>query len=111
MNVIYVNVLPPALQTLPSGTVNTPENIELDELLLLVPNPNNGRFSILGFEGFKGNVKVFSIKGELLLDCLVEQKHYPIGPELNLEQLAEGLYLLRIERGNAIVYKKLLISR
>lgn len=72
-----------------------------NEPLLVIPNPNNGRFILLGkrLETEAADVlKIYNLQGQCVYD--IKDKFYP-GYQMNLDQLNPGLYYLKLGISNA----------
>ncbi len=89
-------------------TTETKNPSEIDDLVTIRPNPNNGNFTITSSH-FKRNclVEIVNINGQTVyLSTLVEEKN------IRLDGIMPGLYFVTIKDGNsgAIAHKKMIIN-
>ncbi|PHS10325.1 MAG: hypothetical protein COA88_02460 [Kordia sp.] len=89
-----------------SNTVlsNTDYNALVDSYIHVSPNPTNGQIHIKSDTDKINGVKLFDIRGRLIL----EKSIYSNELILNLEGLSDSLYLLSIDMGGTTVIKKII---
>lgn len=74
----------------------------------IYPNPSNGLVSLTREAAFAGNVSVYGITGAKVFETTVEAGANTT--EMDLSGLASGMYLVKIQSGNATATKKLVIK-
>lgn len=74
----------------------------------IYPNPSEGVVSISREAAFTGNVSLYSITGAKVFETTMEASANTT--EIDLSGLASGMYLVKIESGNATATKKLVIK-
>jgi len=97
-----------------NGNVDVATGInELDNSAMLVyPNPNNGNFT-LDLSSVKGqisNVKIMNMVGGVVYQEKVSQTA-SFNKDLNLSNLSEGVYTVRIQTNNGDIVKKMVIKK
>jgi hypothetical protein len=75
-------------------------------LLFMYPNPTQGTLIISGF-GVSADLHIFNMAGQAMIKTIVEDDV----AELQLDQLDDGIYFIRINSGNASINRKLVIKR
>jgi hypothetical protein len=66
------------------------DQIAVQNMISLYPNPTDGRINVSGPADFKGyRVQVIDISGKIILDQF-------LSPEINLDNLRSGMYFVRI---------------
>jgi len=90
-----------------------PEELTTEKIRIF-PNPTEGRFSIQ--MDYKGNdrivAKVYDITGKVIKDIssdLITTKS-SVTADVNLDHPSSGIYFLRVEIGNKIATKKIIIK-
>ncbi|WP_155207651.1 T9SS type A sorting domain-containing protein [Xanthovirga aplysinae] len=73
--------------------------------LRLYPNPAKQELNVQLKEKTIKELKVFDLNGELLQKMIQSNK-----AELNLKGFANGFYSIRIETGNEVIVRKIVIS-
>ena len=105
-------------QQLYSHSVFVPDGdrpgVELGEQEIKVfPNPSDGRFQLLiDYQGTeKITAKVYDITGKLLKDISEElaREDQSVTSQVDLESPKSGIYFLRVEIGNQVLTKKIVI--
>lgn len=90
----------------------TDHSTDASDQFLLFPVPSNGMVHILGnnLQDAVMEISIFTLSGKLL-----KKLNYHVldqnGAGLNVQPLADGIYLLKIESGNATCFKKLIIRK
>ncbi|MBX9850767.1 MAG: T9SS type A sorting domain-containing protein [Cytophagaceae bacterium] len=78
--------------------------------IVIYPNPNTGRFSILLLDATaaKAEVSIYSLRGQFIgtIPYAIETGD-PI--EIDLSGLTKGLYIIKVETGSSVRIKKILI--
>ena len=95
-------------------TVNYPlsfEELQADLKTEVYPNPNNGRFTLKASAQNSVNwqVQVTAMDGKLIWQQTYAQRNQ-LNEEIQLPQLAPGLYLVQIKSGENVEVKKLVIE-
>lgn len=71
----------------------------------IYPNPNRGVFTIVLTESTSSSVEIYNIQGQIIYqDKLVDKNS-----EINLSNIAEGVYFVKISSDEQVVTKKLII--
>jgi hypothetical protein len=105
-------------QQLYSHSVYVPDGdrlfVELDEQAIKVfPNPSDGRFQLsIDYQGTeKITAKVYDITGKLIRDISEElaREDQAVNSQVDLETPKAGIYFLRVEIGNQVLTKKIII--
>jgi len=79
----------------------------IDEPMRVYPNPTSGIIQLSGYSGASFNISVFDIAGRNVFS----QKGEP-GRNINMSELENGIYLIKIQSGdNDIVNQELIINR
>lgn len=74
-------------------------------LLFIYPNPTNGQLTISGY-GAHANLWIYNLAGQHILKTTIVNDT----AELNLTQLENGIYLVRVNSDNKIVNRKFIIQ-
>lgn len=106
MAMIQVNVIPPALT--PTAIKDTEiENVNY----LIYPNPNSGQFD-LKMESENNEtvkIKVYNLIGEVVYET--ETINDNMTKKINLDNVANGVYFVKINSGNKESTKKMIINK
>jgi len=87
----------------PGSGVN---EINLDDLISVYPNPSNGKFT-LSSEITKGEISIYNISGEKVYSSTVNRKQETV----NLSSQPNGIYFLTIKTEQGTANKKLIINK
>ncbi|MEZ4685018.1 MAG: T9SS type A sorting domain-containing protein [Bacteroidia bacterium] len=93
--------------------ITRPNGLESDLTTLrfsIHPNPANDQFSIIlpdTHPGAESNIEILSLEGKVLVKKEVSGQPEPV----SVDQLATGMYLLRIRQGNKLGIAKLQVIR
>jgi len=94
-----------------SVTVTEPASgiskINNNNLMKLFPNPSAGKINILLNKNETAQLSVSNTIGTVLL----EEKINNVQHQVNLEDLSNGIYFVKIEQGNEIAIKKITIAK
>ena len=104
---IQINVISPELVS-----VGLNESFASGAEVLVYPNPGNGLFNleVQGNNADVLQVKVYNLQGGLVADKnLGKQDGSP--SQLDLQDLAPGIYLIQINEGHTVQQKKLIITK
>ena len=90
------------------GIVNPLSGLEIN----LYPNPNNGRFVIESdiFELKNVVLEIFNEKGQLIWNREIRNEIGTLHESVDLDNAAEGLYLLRVRNNSGVINKRFVIS-
>jgi hypothetical protein len=90
------------------GISNPLEGLEIN----LYPNPNNGRFVIESdiFELKDVVLEIFNEKGQLIWNREIRNEIGTLHESVDLDNAAEGLYLLRMRNRSGVINKRFVIS-
>jgi predicted extracellular nuclease len=96
-----------------SGSYSIPtaiNNINSVIKVAVYPNPSNGKFNVeINNEKAKDmSIEVFNVQGKVVYSTSIYNNKYK--GEINISDLAKGIYYLRINDGNNVNTKKLLIQ-
>jgi hypothetical protein len=90
-----------------NGEVTVPTNeIHLNELLV-IPNPNTGRFTITGLEGTIDQLEVIDSRGL----TVVEQHNVLNASRVNLYLPQAGLYMIRVRQTDNVYLARVVVTR
>jgi hypothetical protein len=82
------------------------ENISLTENDVKVfPNPNNGSFTISSSQGFKGDMYVLNMMGQVVYSEQINI-HVPLRKQIILVGLSEGVYLLKLQNSDSEIVSR-----
>lgn len=106
MSVVQVNVLDPA-------TVGIKNNSKNDMLFNIYPNPSNGNFSLKlsGSNAERAQVEVYNLVGQKLYTTTIDMPGGMFTKELQLSDVANGVYLLKISAGDQVLTQKIMITK
>ena len=82
------------------------ESEKLENDIAIYPNPASDILNI-NFSGMEADVELYNLKGMLVLKTLHHSSHSII----NIEGLADGIYIAKIKDNNNIVFKKFVIKK
>ncbi|MBA3679904.1 MAG: PKD domain-containing protein [Bacteroidetes bacterium] len=101
---IYINVIPPA--STPLGIIDNAGEI-LD--WSVYPNPNNGRFEIKLDAATNGivKIKVYSLIGEMIYETEIDT----INKTIDLNNISNGVYFIKLNSNNKEFTKKVIINK
>lgn len=80
------------------------EEVSSEVPVSIFPNPVKDHFTVNGIQ--TGVISVMTLNGQQLL-----QRKISNGESVSTEGLAKGVYLVRIQSGKTLVYRKLMISK
>jgi len=90
-----------------NGTVTVPTNeIHLNELLV-IPNPNTGRFTITGLEGTIDQLEVIDARGV----TVIEQRNVMNASRINLYLPQAGLYMIRVRQTDNVYLARVVVTK
>ena len=101
----------PVVSLVPDAPPNNTTMIEALELVEVTPNPNNGQF-VLRLELSKNlptQVDVFNMNGQLI-QSIAKGNFTNIQQRIDLTTEAAGIYLVRVQIGNEVLTKKVIIE-
>jgi subtilisin-like proprotein convertase family protein len=78
----------------------------------LWPNPINNVFKIqfTSFDTKKVNIGLYDLQGRQILQTFEDSKSNVFTKEINIQDIASGIYLLTIQQGNKRITKKVMVS-
>ena len=90
------------------GIVNPLSGLEIK----LYPNPNNGRFIIESdrFELKDVVLEIFNEKGQLIWNREIDDEIGTLRESVELDNVPDGLYLLRVRNNSGMINKRFIIS-
>ena len=99
----------------PVNIASSPLGINKDNFsnsVNLLPNPNNGNFSLIINNEYKGSVsvKIFDITSRLIDQRVINKGSDIITENINLPKLNKGLYFISVENENSKVIKKFIVE-
>jgi PKD repeat protein len=105
--IVFVNVLKPGLSNALPGY----ENKDFD--FIVFPNPGNGIFNmnITSQGGEKFSFGIYDLVGKLIYQDEAESINGNLIKEINLDQVPDGIYFMRVSSNNLVTTKKLIISK
>lgn len=106
--VVTINILAEDLTTSSTYTIMLSLYTEIKEMFLhsvnIYPNPTNGLVHISGVEN--ASISVYGLNGKLInSDDLIDDN------SVDLSTLSNGIYLIKIQKGEAILTKKISLNR
>ena len=107
-NIIQVNVVDPALVEV--GFANYSNDFAS---FTLYPNPNNGLFSIELIGAGQGltSIEVADITGRIVYEEKTNTTVQEKSKQIDLHLLPNGIYIVKVQQGNQILSKKLVIRK
>ena len=107
LSMIYINVTKPSLST---SLLNLDGNINS---LNVYPNPNNGLFnlSIQNIDSQNAVLTIYNLVGELIQETTCQTIDGAINQEIQLQDVSDGVYFLKVNARNKLFTKKLVINR
>ena len=93
------------------GTVGLAESAISAEDIIVYPNPNNGTFSIrlIGSKS-ETSIKVTNLLGQIMFESK-EQISGPVTKQFDLSHLENGIYFLKVTRGNHTEITRISVRR
>lgn len=87
--------------------------IGAEEEILVVPNPNNGKFFVVSKNGTHGenNIVITDMEGRIVFSETTKLHHKENGFEINLANLMAGTYILTVRSENKITQSKIFITK
>ena len=85
----------------PSLTINSMQEKDDKEQLMVYPNPNNGVFTITKKDEDKASAEVFDVNGKLVYKTFIDEEK----TELKLSNIESGIYLLQITTKSLVTTK------
>lgn len=87
--------------------------IGAEEEILIVPNPNNGKFFVVSKNGTHGenNIVITDMEGRIVFSETTKLHHKENGFEINLANLMAGTYILTVRSENKITQSKIFITK
>lgn len=81
------------------------------EIINVYPNPSNGNFTLTYSLNGNGNVRTTIVNelGQIVYDNTEQKSSGSINEQLNLENLAAGIYSLRLQTGNSIMVRRVVV--
>jgi PKD repeat protein len=101
---VYISVIPPTF-------IGMEENSGIPLEFGVYPNPSNGKVNLKLNQAGKIKVQVYNIVGELLNEIPLVVNEADMEYSLNLENLNEGIYFMKLSSGSKSSTQKLIISR
>jgi len=105
----------PALSNIRHKTKHPANNfVQMAEKIKIFPNPTDGRFQLsMTYEGSERIIaKVYDITGKVIKDIsgdLVKSES-SVTAEVDLDHPSSGIYFLRVEIGNKILTRKIVVK-
>ena len=101
----------PVVSLVPDLPPSNTTMIEALELVEITPNPNNGQFMLRVelSENLPVQVDVFNINGQLI-QSIAKGNFVNIQERIDLSNEAAGIYLVRLQVGNEVLTKKVIIE-
>ena len=87
-------------KTLSHDDIHIDETV-VDNSISIYPNPTNYEVKVMGYEGKIKKIEIIDLSGRTLMSLL-----YPSSP-INVANLSQGIYFVRIETDKGIVTKKI----
>lgn len=88
------------------------EDLSLETILNVYPNPNNGNFFINLQSEEKGNIQlnIFNIQGKMVFNQSIEKQNNVLNKNLELNNLTKGIYQIQIISNQNIINKTFVIN-
>ena len=88
------------------------DDINVNNKWTVHPNPNNGRFTITATDIYSGEARleVVNTLGQIVYIDIAKTQQGNITKEIDLQNVAKGIYLLRIYAGDEINIMKLMVE-
>lgn len=105
LDMIKVNVIDPA-------TVSIKSDNEINSLFTILPNPSNGSFNV-SIDGLKDNslsIDVYDAIGKLIYNQPSEIINGSLKKEISLDNVPNGVYFLKINAGEQVFSKKIIVK-
>lgn len=104
LNIIQINVLDPA-------TVGVKDNDNENNQYVISPNPNNGVFNLKGTGSGKTTITICDAMGKLVFSDTYETEEVRLGKEIDLKDVANGIYYLNVSSDKNSINKKIVVNR
>ena len=107
-DMVYLNCLTQEMLETGIGS-NSKENIALH----VFPNPNNGEFnlSITGLNTPSAKVEVYNLIGEAVFEMKFDALNNQMTENIRMENVASGVYFVKINAGNEVYTKKVIVNK
>lgn len=105
-DMVYVNVLNPA-------TVGIKNNSASEMVFSIAPNPSNGEFqlNLAGVNIGNVSVKIYNLVGQQVYAAEAESSNGAVIKEVQLDNVANGVYFIKVNANQQTVTKKIVISK
>ncbi|MCE3227390.1 MAG: alkaline phosphatase domain protein [Bacteroidetes bacterium] len=108
MVMVNVNVVPPS-----PVTVGIRDSESENLIYAVYPNPNNGQFHVRvnGLKDGDAFIGLFNVVGELVYHTNGTVSNGELNKEINVEEIASGIYFMKVSTGEKTYTKKMIISK
>ncbi len=114
MSMVQINIMRGAAPSSTTGTETGIANSSGDAAAFtLLPNPNNGAFSINvnGLMSKQATITVYDIVGKQVYQADAETSNGSLSKDIQLEQLTNGVYFIKINSDKTTLTKKVVVSK
>ena len=103
-----INIYPSTM----AGSISNSSNNSVNEDVSVLPNPNNGEFSILINNEFTGDVfiKIIDITGRIVEESYLNKSNATALKDIALTNINKGLYYVSIENNDQRIVKKIIVK-
>lgn len=95
-----------ASKMVPTAEIEEEEIIADSNEIVIYPNPSDGNFGIKsGTSDLPYSIEVFSFSGQKVFE-----KQNTTSPEVSIQNLSSGIYIIKVTKGEKIAFKKVIIN-
>lgn len=110
-DIIYINCITPDM--LPSTDTGIKNNSAALISCVISPNPTNGEFNVNanGINSSSAKIQVYNLVGTIVFENMADINNGSINKDIKLENIANGVYFIKVSAGDKIHTQKLVINK